>query len=95
VIATRDGEEALEVARRHVGDIDLLLTDLVMPNRGGGQTADLVRQLRPKIGVLYMSGYAEGASLSVGNGDRSGFIQKPFGGDELAGHVRRILLAAR
>ena len=88
---TRDGDEALEFVRRHEGDLDLLLTDLVMPGRSGRETASLVRALRPSIGVLYMSGYADGAVLPNG----SSLIRKPFGGDELAGHVRAVIDESR
>src|SRR5690606_12066320 len=56
VLAARDGVEALEVARRHDGVIDLLLTDLAMPRLDGRQLAMAVAQDRPGIPVLFMSG---------------------------------------
>jgi PAS domain S-box-containing protein len=87
VHALSSGDEAVEFASRHEGDFDLLLTDLVLPGRNGRETADLIRALRPSIGVLYMSGYAEGAALP----DAAMLIRKPFGGDELARHVRGVL----
>jgi CheY-like chemotaxis protein/two-component sensor histidine kinase len=85
--AMSSGDEAVEFASRYEGDFDLLLTDLVMPGRNGRETANLIRALRPSIGVLYMSGYADSAVLP----DVAMLIRKPFGSDELAYHVRAAL----
>jgi two-component system cell cycle sensor histidine kinase/response regulator CckA len=92
VHATANAEEALEFVHNHGGDLDLLLTDLVMPGANGREIAAMVAKLRPGIAVLYMSGYADGAVLAqAGSTPRSSFIQKPFTGDELARHVRAAL----
>src|SRR5262249_6263981 len=59
LLEAADGVEAMEVARNYRGEISLLLTDVVMPHMGGPQLAGRLRELRPGIKVLYMSGYSE------------------------------------
>jgi PAS domain S-box-containing protein len=59
VLAARNGLEALEVAGRHPGGIDLLLTDVVMPHMNGHDLAMRLQADRPTLLVVYMSGYAE------------------------------------
>lgn len=61
VLVARNGVEALEVARAHPNDIDLVLTDVIMPKMGGRELGELVQQLRPSVKLLYMSGYTEDA----------------------------------
>jgi two-component system cell cycle sensor histidine kinase/response regulator CckA len=91
VLCARSGDDAIEIARTSDGNLDVLLTDLVMPGRDGRETARKIRRLRPQIGVLFMSGYTDNYEELVGHETRSGFIQKPFTGDELARELRRIL----
>jgi CheY-like chemotaxis protein len=67
-----------------------VLLDLTMPNLSGEQTLRALRDLRPDIPVLMMSGYAE-ADVRQEVGDCSGFLQKPFSAVELVGAVRRVL----
>jgi len=59
VIAAGEGREALEAAGRHGGDINLLLTDVVMPNMPGHELAERLRATRPGLPVIYLSGYAQ------------------------------------
>ena len=66
VLEAADGEAALIVAARHPGQIDLLLTDLVLPGTSGLALARRMLELRPGIHVLYSSGYASDAVLQEG-----------------------------
>jgi nitrogen-specific signal transduction histidine kinase len=85
-----DGVEAMEVARNYRGEINLLLTDVIMPQMGGPQLAGRLRELRPGIKVLYMSGYSElRMEGDLGPGEK--MIQKPFSPTAIAGSVREIL----
>jgi len=61
ILEARHGIEALAVARRHRGPIDLLLTDVVMPRMGGPELAECLAARQPGLKVLYMSGYTERA----------------------------------
>jgi PAS domain S-box-containing protein len=89
VLDATDGEHALEIAGRHEGPIDLLLTDLVMPGLRGDEVASRVLALRPETRVLYMSGYADDTI------DRAlvsaPLLEKPFSGDAFARSVREAL----
>ena len=58
VLQAADGAEALRQVAQHVGTIDLLLTDVIMPGMNGKEVADQLAVLRPGIKVLFMSGYS-------------------------------------
>jgi CheY-like chemotaxis protein len=92
VLAACDGVEALNELRETGEDIDLLLTDVVMPRLNGSALADRLVTERPPLKVLFMSGYAEAAIESDGT-VRPGtdFIQKPFTASMLAAKVRDVL----
>src|SRR4030095_16576492 len=59
VIAGGNGWAALSLSRGHTGEIQLLVTDMVMPGMGGRQVAEALEQQRPGVRVLYLSGYTE------------------------------------
>jgi PAS domain S-box-containing protein len=91
VLAAGSGAEALAIAceQEH---IDLLLTDVVMPKMGGGELAELLRNLQPKLKVIFMSGYTDDAVLRHGvHEQHMTFLQKPFGLSALASKVRDTL----
>jgi two-component system, cell cycle sensor histidine kinase and response regulator CckA len=87
VFTARDGVEALATLQRSAQPIDVLVTDVVMPNMRGPELAKQLRSLRPHIKVIYMSGYLE---YNEGNGDflEDGyFLQKPFTRDTLISKI--------
>jgi two-component system, cell cycle sensor histidine kinase and response regulator CckA len=90
VLFATDGEDALRIANEHKIPVDLLLTDLVMPNVGGRDLAHHLRQLHPRMKVLFMSGYAEPA-ISGGQDGGAPVLQKPFLLDALARKIRELL----
>ncbi len=92
VVAAADGDQALALLEQHVGKIDLLLTDLVMPGLSGKQLAERVRELRPGVRVLYMSGYVNRDVPSQGALDDGWtLLPKPFTRDDLLRCVRDTL----
>jgi PAS domain S-box-containing protein len=92
VITAENGRAALEIARTHPGEIHLLVTDVVMPHMLGREVAERVRVLRPGIGVLYMSGYAESVLTSQGRLDAGVvLLEKPFGESDLLAKVAQVL----
>jgi PAS domain S-box-containing protein len=92
VISASDGEEALNFAREHDGNIHLLLTDLVMPNIDGKELAKRLKEERPNIKVLYVSGYSSEITMQHGVlSDETNFLQKPFTIENLAQKVREVL----
>jgi len=92
VLEAPGGAECLELIKGHVGPLDLLLTDVVMPEMNGKELYKKAVQLRPGLKVLYMSGYTENVIASRGVLDQGvNFIQKPFAPRNLAAKVREVL----
>ena len=92
VLHAVDGDEALRMAGEYGDEIDLLLTDILMPNIGGRELAQRLTQLRPQMRVLFMSGYPEHTSLSDEvTGQHAAVLQKPFMMDNLARKIRNVL----
>ncbi|HVT58792.1 MAG TPA: ATP-binding protein [Thermoanaerobaculia bacterium] len=89
VLAATGADEALDVARRNQGGIDLLLTDVTMPRMRGPELARTLLAEQPRMRVLYMSGYNEGP-LPAGAGAPI-CLQKPFSAQTLARTVRKVL----
>ena len=87
-----NADEAAEVFEKHVDEISLLLTDVVMPGAGGRQLYDRLVAHRPGLRVLYMSGYDEVIVAQYGVSQREmAFISKPIDIDKLAHKVRELL----
>ena len=86
--------QAIEVCHTYGGRIDVLVTDLVMPQMNGTRLAELLHSERPALKTLFMSGYTDDAIVRQGilNADVS-FLQKPFSPDGLATKVRSVLEA--
>jgi CheY-like chemotaxis protein len=92
VLLAPNGEDALALARAREAPIHLLLTDVVMPKLGGAELAKLLSALRPRMRVLYMSGYTNGAISHHGVlGEGVALLEKPFTAEKLARAVREAL----
>jgi PAS domain S-box-containing protein len=92
VLEAADGVQALHLAGRHGGAIDLLVTDVVMPDLGGRELAERLTRLHPAVKVLYISGYTDDAVVRHGVArDEVNFLQKPFSPQALARKVREVL----
>ena len=91
VMQAETAAEALLFCERERDHIDLVLTDVVMPNVSGGELAGRLRKRWSGIKVLFMSGYTDDAILDHGGVEGAEFIQKPFSPDELATRVRDVL----
>ena len=91
VLVAENGEAALEVLAREP-DIDLMISDVVMPTMDGPTTARAARQSHPELPILFISGYAEEQLRKSIDLDRVGFLAKPFSVQQLAEAVRGALL---
>jgi PAS domain S-box-containing protein len=93
VIATEGGEEALKVCERTDQQIDLVLTDVIMPGILGTDLVDQIEGIRPELGVIFMSGYSHAVLAPGALAEKSGtaFIEKPFNAGELLRVVRSLL----
>ncbi len=95
VLSAARGGDALKMAQARNGNIDLVLTDIVMPAMSGRELVDALRSTRPEVRVLYMSGYTDDEIVRRGLHDpHMSFIQKPFTAENLAMQVRKVLDAA-
>jgi two-component system cell cycle sensor histidine kinase/response regulator CckA len=92
VLASHRPTEAIRIASQHKGPIDLLLTDLVMPEMSGRDLATKLMAISPGLKVLYMSGYSPTAIAKQGVIEEGyNFIQKPFGIQALSAKVQAVL----
>jgi PAS domain S-box-containing protein len=92
VLEAESGQVALKICGEHRGQIDLVLTDLVMPGMGGNQLAKELAQRHPEVKMLFMSGYTEDSAARRDILLRgSAFLQKPFSADDLSDAVQQAL----
>jgi two-component system cell cycle sensor histidine kinase/response regulator CckA len=95
VLEAPDGQSALEIAAKHQGPLPLLITDVVMPEMSGRQLADRLKDQRPELKVLFVSGYTDDAITRHGILEPGiAFLQKPFTPESLARKVRDVLDSA-
>jgi signal transduction histidine kinase/ActR/RegA family two-component response regulator len=95
VLVAPSGDEAKTLVEGYRDEIDLVLTDVVMPGIGGRSTAEQLTQLRPGLRVVFMSGYTDDEVVRRGIIDRSTvYLQKPFTPEQLGHKVRETLDAA-
>jgi two-component system, cell cycle sensor histidine kinase and response regulator CckA len=92
VLTARHGRDALLAAAERAGGIDLLVTDVVMPEMSGRELAETLRDRWPGLKVLYISGYTDDEVLQRGvSGREMAFVRKPFAAEELVRRVRALL----
>ena len=92
VLQAANGEETLDICKKHGGQIHLMVTDVVMPGMSGRELADRIKSFHPEVKVLYTSGYADDTIIHYGvRRDGVNFIQKPFTMEGLARKVREAL----
>jgi DNA-binding NtrC family response regulator len=92
VLEARHGRDALTVAGGYNHPIQLLVTDVVMPEMGAGELSDQLLQQRPGLKVLFISGYTSDEVVRRGISRKgAAFIQKPFTAEELMRKVRELL----
>jgi two-component system cell cycle sensor histidine kinase/response regulator CckA len=94
VIEASTGAEALEVFEEHEGDVDLVVSDVVMPEMDGPTLMKELRRDHPDIKIIFMSGYAEDAfRRNLAENEEFVFLQKPFDLKQLAAAVKAALEA--
>ena len=93
-IGAADGRDALEQLKRSGTIVDAVLLDLSMPRMGGQETYRRLRELRPGLPVIMMSGYTEESVAEVRESEVTPFLQKPFLAEDLIGLLRRVMEVA-
>jgi signal transduction histidine kinase len=92
VLVASKGSDALEICEQHEGQIELMLTDLVMPNMTGNQLAEKVSKILPEMKVLYMSGHALQSMMHHGLVKHDAqYLQKPFTPEGMLRKIREVL----
>jgi DNA-binding response OmpR family regulator len=91
VLLTPGPAEALRTARTTTEPIDLLLTDIVMPDMNGLALAERLQVDRPEMKVLYMTGYSNDVVMAHGTPNEGALIQKPFTPRHIVARVREVL----
>ncbi len=91
VIETRDGREALSAYEANAARVDMVVTDVVMPNMTGIDLGDKLAALRPGIKVLYVSGFRDAPTAPADTERERQFLHKPFTPDALLTRVREML----
>jgi CheY-like chemotaxis protein len=92
VLEARHGLEALLAGSQYLGPIQLLITDVIMPQMSGNEVAERMTRERPDLKVLYISGYTDDAIIHHGIiQEGTAFLQKPFSPDALVRKVREVL----
>jgi PAS domain S-box-containing protein len=95
VLTAIDGADAVRQANEYANPIHLVVSDVVMPRMGGRLLSELLVSARPKVKVLFMSGYTDDDVMRRGILDRrTAFLEKPFTPEQLVSKVRQVLDAA-
>jgi CheY-like chemotaxis protein len=92
VLEAKGGRNAIEIYGANKDRIDLVILDMIMPDIGGGETYDRMKEINPSVKVLLSSGYSiNGQAKEILGRGCDGFIQKPFKMKELSEKIREIL----
>jgi PAS domain S-box-containing protein len=92
VLGAENADAALEICKSHAGPIDLLITDVVMPDNSGPAVARQVTKMRPGVRTIFMSGYTDRTIASDMVGPNDAFFQKPFSLQVLARKIQAMLV---
>ena len=91
VLEASSPEQAIDIFRRFEGAINLLLTDVVMPNMSGAQLATRLKEMRPGLATMFMSGYARSTDVCRHFESSDWWIQKPFSTATLLARVAEAI----
>ncbi len=92
VLVARSGKEAIELYKKNQARIDIVVLDMIMPEIGGGEVYDRLKEVNPHVRVLLSSGYSiNGEATEILVRGCNGFVQKPFSMKELSRRIREIL----
>lgn len=92
VWTAKNGKEAIEICKKNMDKIDMVMLDIIMPGMDGGETYDKLKAINPDIKVLLSSGYGiNSQATEILNCGCNDFIQKPFDIKTLSNKIRNIL----
>jgi len=92
VLVAKNGKEAIELYKKNPARVDIVVLDMIMPEIGGGEAYDRLKEINPHVRVLLSSGYSiNGEATEILERGCNGFAQKPFSMKELSRRIRDIL----
>jgi CheY-like chemotaxis protein len=92
ILAAKNGGDAIDIYAKKQAHIDIIILDMVMPDMGGGETYDKLKEINPQVIVLLASGYSiDGQATEILNRGCNGFIQKPFDIKDLSFKLNELL----
>jgi two-component system cell cycle sensor histidine kinase/response regulator CckA len=92
VLEAGNGVEAIEVLAKHGGEVDLVVSDVVMPEMDGPALLKELRKRKPELKIVFVSGYAEDAfAKSLPQGEQFAFLPKPFTLKQLVAAVKETM----
>ena len=92
VLLARGGREAIDAYEKYRSNIDLVILDMIMPDIGGGQVYDRMREMEPDTKVILSSGYSiKGQAEDILSRGCNGFLQKPYNLKQLSQEIRNVL----
>jgi len=92
VLEAKSGREAIETYKANKDKIDLVILDMIMPDMGGGEAYDRMKEINPNVKVVLSSGYSiEGQAAEILERGCNAFIQKPYSMTDLSGTIREFL----
>ena len=92
IISAPDAEQAIVLAKKHVHEINALITDVVMPRINGVQLAEILIEMVPNLRILFVSGHCrESVSPETLAANRAEYLQKPYRSDSLIAAVQQVL----
>ena len=92
VVPAGSGGQALGIFKEEKGAIDMVILDMIMPDMGGGEIYDRLKEMNPGVKVLLSSGYSiDGQASEILDRGCDGFIQKPFNIEDLSHKIREVM----
>jgi len=92
VLVAKSGKAAVELYKSNKDEIEMVILDMIMPDMGGGDTYDKLKEINPDIKALLSSGYSiDGQATEILKRGCDGFIQKPFNIKKMSQKIRQVL----
>ena len=92
ILTANNGKEAIDIYKKNIDKIDMVILDMIMPDMGGSEVYNKLKEINPEIKVLLSSGYSiNGKATEILNRGCNGFIQKPFSINKLSKKLKKIL----
>jgi CheY-like chemotaxis protein len=91
VFDAEDGRAALDLFNKHKDNVDVLVTDIVMPRMNGADLAKAAEKLRPGLKILFISGHPERAGQGLDPTGVTNLLMKPFTADVLAARIKELI----